>query len=121
MEAKRKRELRVRRHDRLRKKVKGTSSRPRLSIFKSTRHFYAQIIDDDSARTLAAASTLSPEIKDEIKSSSASEAAEKVGAHIAKRAKKAGIESVVFDHGGFGYRGKIKKFAEKARAEGLKF
>jgi len=121
MEAKHKRALKQRRHERLRKKVKGTASRPRLVVFKSMKHFYAQIIDDDASHTLAAASTLTPDLKSQFTSTNTSDAAEKVGAYLAQKAKRIGIETVVFDHGGFGYRGKIKKFAEKARAEGLKF
>jgi large subunit ribosomal protein L18 len=121
MEAKEKHELRIRRHERLRKKVKGTASRPRLAVFKSTKHFYAQIIDDDASRTLISASTLTPDLKSQIASPNTMNAAEKVGEYIAVKAKQAGIETVVFDHGGFGYHGKIKKFADKAREQGLKF
>ena len=121
MNIKKKRQLRIKRHARLRKKVHGNAEMPRLSVFKSDRHFYAQIIDDDSANTLASASTLLADVKTSVNNTGNVEAAEKVGTLIAVRAKEKGIEKVVFDHGGFGYHGKIKKFAEKAREAGLKF
>lgn len=121
METKKKRQLRIRRHKRVRKKLRGTSDVPRLVVFKSIRHFYAQIIDDDTAKTLAAASTLSPELKSSLKKTGDTDAAVKVGDLIAKKAKEKKIKKVVFDHGGFGYRGKIKEFAEKARKAGLQF
>ena len=121
MHTRKKRELRIKRHARLRKKVHGTSEKPRLAVFKSARHFYAQIVDDDSACTLASASTLTPELKGDLQVAGNTEAAQKVGELIAKRAKEKGIEKVVFDHGGFGYRGKINQFADIARATGLKF
>jgi large subunit ribosomal protein L18 len=121
MDSKHKRNLRIKRHSRLRKKVKGTADRPRLAVFKSSRHFYAQIIDDGTANTLVAASTLTGDLKSDVEKPNSSEAAEKVGAYIAKKAKEKGIEKVVFDHGGFGYHGKIKKFADKAREAGLQF
>jgi large subunit ribosomal protein L18 len=121
METRKKRELRIRRHERLRKRVHGTSSRPRLAVFKSARHFYAQLIDDEKAHTIATASTNSNTMRSSLGNTGSSEAAVKVGEMIAAKAKEKGIETVVFDHGGFGYRGKIKKFADKAREAGLKF
>jgi large subunit ribosomal protein L18 len=121
METKKKRKLRLKRHARLRKKVSGTQERPRLAVFKSANHFYAQIINDDLAHTLASASTLSPELKSSLEKTGDSEAAGKVGELIAAKAKKKKIKQVVFDHGGFGYLGNIKQFAEKARKSGLKF
>jgi len=121
MDNKRKRELRLKRHARLRKKVKGTGDKPRLAVFKSARHFYAQIIDDASSHTLLAASTLTGDLKLDVEKPNSTAAAEKVGVYIAKKAREKGIEKVVFDHGGFGYHGKIKKFADKAREAGLKF
>ena len=105
----------------MRKKVKGTVDKPRLAVFKSSRHFYAQIIDDNTSHTLIAASTLTSDLKSDLEKPNSTAAAEKVGAYIAQKAKEKGIEKVVFDHGGFGYHGKIKKFADKAREAGLKF
>lgn len=121
MHTKQKRQLRLRRHRRLRKKIFGTAERPRLAVFKSARHFYAQLIDDTSAITLVAASTLSPDVRTSVDNTGSADAAVKVGEVIASLAKEKGIENVVFDHGGFGYRGKIKKFADKARESGLNF
>ena len=121
MDTKKKRQLRLKRHARLRKKLHGTADRPRLVVFKSLRHFYAQLIDDDTSSTLVAASTVLPGLRDTLDKTGNSDAAVKVGELVAQKAKEKGIEEVVFDHGGFGYRGKIKKFAEKARESGLKF
>lgn len=120
MNTKKKRKLRLKRHSRLRKKISGTQERPRLAVFKSAKHFYAQVIDDRLAHTLVAASTLSPELKS-LEKTGDSEAAAKVGELLATKAKEKNITEVVFDHGGFGYKGKIKQFADKAREKGLKF
>jgi large subunit ribosomal protein L18 len=107
---------RGRRHRRVRSKVDGTILRPRLSIFRSNMHVYAQVIDDSTRRTLAAASTL------ELKPSARGvEAAQVVGKAIADRASKAGVKAVVFDRGGFIYHGQVKALAEAAREAGLEF
>lgn len=114
-------ELRKIRHRRVRKKVFGTPERPRLSVYKSLRYIYAQIIDDTVGHTLVAASSLEPIIKEELKNGSNVEAAKKVGELIAKRALEKGIDKVVFDRGGYIYHGKIKELADAARAAGLQF
>ena len=113
--------VRKRIHTRIRKKISGTTERPRLSVFKSGKHIYAQIIDDESGITLAAASSLSPELRKELKSGATVEAAEKVGSAIAEKAKQKGITQVVYDRGGFIYHGKIKALADAARQSGLDF
>lgn len=105
---------RKRRQRRVRTKVQGTAQRPRLSVYRSLRHIYAQLIDDGAGVTLAAASTLDPELRDEV-SGRNQEAAKKVGQLIAKRAKDAGIEAVVFDRNGYLYHGCVKAVAEGAR------
>ena len=112
MDARKKRQLRIKRHFRLRKKVKGTSERPRVAVFKSLKHFYAQAIDDGSGNTLCAASSLIPDLRT---GGGTIQTAEKVAEQFAEKALEAGIKRVVFDHGGFGYRGKIKAFAEILR------
>ncbi|MEM7050758.1 MAG: 50S ribosomal protein L18 [Acidobacteriota bacterium] len=117
-----KRHRRQRSHGRLRNRVKGTSERPRLAVFKSLKHFYAQVIDDAAGRTLASASTLDKEVQGLIDTGSCNRAAAAaVGATIAERAKAQGVESVVFDRGGFIYHGKIQAVADAAREKGLKF
>jgi len=110
-----------RRHRRVRRKVEGTPERPRLCVVKSLKHIYAQVIDDLAGRTLVSASTLSKEIKGQVKSSGTREAAAKVGALVAERAKKAGVTAVCFDRGGRKYHGLIKALADAAREAGLKF
>lgn len=109
---------RQRRHARIRKSVVGTSERPRLSVFRSARHFYAQVIDDSTGRTLAAASTLKLE---GAKSSGNVDAARKVGTLLAKRAGEQGVTKVVMDRGGFSFHGRVKAFADAAREAGLSF
>lgn len=109
-------ELRKRRQQRVRKKVAGTTARPRLVVFRSARHIYAQVIDDAKGHTLAAASTVADKITGAKK-----DAAAKVGELVAERAKSAGIETVVFDRGGFLYHGRVAAIAEAARKAGLKF
>jgi large subunit ribosomal protein L18 len=104
-------------HGRIRKKVRGTAERPRLAVFRSVNHIYAQVIDDESGKTLAAASSRDKDLK--IKSGGNVEAAEKVGKAIAERAIKAGISSVVFDRGGYVYHGRVKALTDAARAAGL--
>ena len=116
IDAKKKRQLRYRRHRRLRKKVSGTAARPRLAVYKSLRHFYAQAIDDISGSTLVSASSRTPELRD---SGGSVDTATAVAEVMAEKFKAAGISSVVFDHGGFGYRGKIKAFADKLREKGM--
>ena len=108
---------RKRRHLRVRKRVFGTTERPRLAVFRSNRHMVAQVIDDQNGRTLAAASTLEAELRSE--GDSKTEAARKVGQAVAERAKAAGIEAVVFDRGGNKYHGRIAAVAEGAREAGL--
>jgi len=95
--------------------------RPRLSVFRSSRHIYAQVIDDSAGRTLAAASTLEKGLRGEIKTGADRSAAEQVGKLLAERARAAGIETVVFDRGGFRYHGRIKALADAAREGGLSF
>jgi large subunit ribosomal protein L18 len=115
MDAKRKVQGRKRRHNRVRKKVVGTAERPRLAVYRSNRHMYAQVIDDFAGRTLASASTL----KDAASSDDRLSAAKAVGEAIADRAKNAGIKTVTFDRGGFRYHGRVKAIAEGAREGGL--
>jgi large subunit ribosomal protein L18 len=113
---------RKRRHSRIRNKVVGSAERPRLSIFRSARHIYAQAIDDLSGRTLASASTLDKEIKSDIKTYSGNkEAAKTIGKVIAERLAKAGVKQVVFDRGGNRYHGRIQVLADSAREAGLRF
>lgn len=115
------RAARYRRHQRVRAKVVGTSTHPRLCVFRSLNHIYAQIIDDSKGNTLAAASTLDPEIKTETDSKVKIERAKLVGTLVAKRALGQGIEQVVFDRGGYKYHGRVKALADAAREGGLKF
>ena len=111
---------RKKRHLRLRSKVQGTPKRPRLNVFRSSKHIYVQVIDDISGTTLAAASTLDSELNN-LESTSNKEAAKEVGKLVAKRAIDKGIEEVVFDRGGYIYHGRVKELAEGAREGGLKF
>jgi large subunit ribosomal protein L18 len=115
MEAKVKRQARVRRHTRVRRKVAGTAERPRLAVYRSNRHIYAQLIDDDAARTLASASDAEVQVAGDGKTG----VAKAVGALIAERAKASGIERVVFDRGGRLYHGRVAALAEGAREKGL--
>ncbi len=110
-----------RRHRRVRRKVVGTPERPRLAVFRSAQHIYAQVIDDSKHHTLVSASSLDPEVKDQIKSGGNCEASVQVGQLIAKRCSSAGIAKVVFDRGGNLYHGRIKALAEAAREAGLDF
>lgn len=109
------------RHLRVRKKLKGTSERPRLSIFKSSKHMYAQIIDDLKGITIVSASTLDKALRNKIEHGGNLKAAEIVGIEIAKKALERNIKKVVFDRGGFKFHGCIKILAEKAREAGLEF
>jgi large subunit ribosomal protein L18 len=114
-------ELRERRHRRLRVKVQGSAERPRLNVYRSLEHIYAQVIDDTAGRTLVSASTLDGEVKKAIDGKNKTEAAKIVGQIVATRAKNAGINKVVFDRGGNRYHGRIKALADGAREGGLDF
>ncbi len=109
------------RHQRIRRKVKGTSDRPRLAVFRSHQHIYAQVIDDTRHHTLVAASSVEPELRQKLGDGSTCAASIEVGRLIAERAKAAGIERVVFDRGGNIYHGRVKALAEAAREAGLDF
>ncbi len=115
------RAARARRRRRIRGRLSGTAERPRLAVFRSDRHIYAQLIDDVAGSTLAAASTLDAGMRPAMSELKKQEEARRVGELIAQRAKETGIETVVFDRGGFLYHGRIKHLAEAARAGGLKF
>jgi large subunit ribosomal protein L18 len=112
---------RMKRHNRVRGKISGTPERPRLCVFRSENHIYAQIIDDVAGNTLVSASTTQKDIKAELEQTDNVAAASYLGTVIAKRALEAGITEVVFDRGGFIYQGKIKALAEAAREAGLQF
>ena len=114
-------EMRVKKHNRLRNRFAGTAERPRLAVFRSNNHMYAQIIDDTVGNTLVAASTAEKSAKAELEHTNTVDAAAYVGTLIAKRALEKGIETVVFDRGGFIYQGKIQALADAAREAGLKF
>lgn len=114
-------EARRRRHARVRRKVVGTAERPRLNVFRSLQHIYAQVIDDTTGRTLVSASTLDAKLRDEISQLDVHERAKAVGRAVAERAKAAGIEQVVFDRSGYPYHGRIKAVAEGSREGGLTF
>ena len=113
----RKSAARKRRHVRVRKRLRGTAERPRLAVFRSNKHIYAQVIDDISGRTIAAASTLEAEGKAD---GTKSDEAKAVGALVAQRASASGVTAVVFDRGGFMYHGRVAQVAEGAREAGLK-
>ena len=114
-------EMRVHRHRRLRKRLSGVPSCPRLSVFRSLKHIYAQIIDDEAGRTLASASTMDKALSDSLKNGADQEAAKVVGRLIAERAIAKGIAAVVFDRGGHLFQGRVKALADAAREAGLKF
>ena len=114
-------EVRAKKHMKIRNRFSGTAERPRLAVFRSNNHMYAQIIDDTVGNTLVAASTLEKEIKAELKKTNDVDAAAYVGKIVAKRAMEKGITEVVFDRGGFLYHGKIEALAEAAREAGLVF
>ena len=113
--------IRVKKHRRLRNRLAGTASKPRLAVFRSNNHMYAQIIDDTVGNTLVAASTLDKEVKAELEKTNDVDAAAKVGTAIAKKALDKGINTVVFDRGGYIYQGKVKALADAAREAGLEF
>ncbi|MCH5257914.1 MAG: 50S ribosomal protein L18 [Lachnospiraceae bacterium] len=113
--------VRVKKHRRMRNRLSGTSQRPRLAVFRSNNHMYAQIIDDTVGNTLVAASTLEKAVKAELEKTNNVDAAAYLGTVIAKRAIEKGIKTVVFDRGGFIYHGKIAALADAAREAGLEF
>jgi large subunit ribosomal protein L18 len=119
--SKTKEDIRARLHSRIRKKIAGTTDRPRLAVFRSQSHIYAQVINDDAGQTLCAASSLDKDFRTTQKRGANIAAAKAVGQLIASRAKEKGIEAVVFDRGGFQYHGRIKALADAAREAGLKF
>ena len=114
-------EVRVKKHMKIRNRFSGTAERPRLAVFRSNNHMYAQIIDDTVGNTLVAASTLEKEVKEQLEKTNNVDAAAYLGTVIAKRAIEKGIDTVVFDRGGFIYQGKIAALADAAREAGLKF
>lgn len=114
-------EVREKKHLRIRNRFSGTAGRPRLAVFRSNNHMYAQIIDDTAGNTLVSASTLQKEVKAELEKTNNVEAAAYLGKVVAKRALEKGIKKVVFDRGGFIYHGKVKALADAAREEGLEF
>jgi len=114
-------EVRINKHRKLRNRFSGTAERPRLAVFRSNNHMYAQIIDDTVGKTLVAASTLDQDVKAELKKTDNVDAAAYLGKVIAKKAVDKGIKTVVFDRGGFIYQGKVKALADSAREAGLEF
>jgi large subunit ribosomal protein L18 len=120
--AKTRRESRLSRHQRVRKTVTGTSERPRLAVFRSNLHIYAQVIDDTKGHTLAAAGTVEPELKGRVEGKGSNvDAAKAVGQAVAERAREKGVQSVVFDRSGYLYHGRVAALADAAREAGLKF
>jgi large subunit ribosomal protein L18 len=117
MDATRKRAARVRRHHRVRRKIRGAAERPRLAVYRSNRHIYAQLVDDDASRTVAAASSVEGEVQGSAGDKKAT--AKVVGQLIAQRAREAGVERAVFDRGGRLYHGRVRLLAEVAREGGL--
>ncbi|WP_274653985.1 50S ribosomal protein L18 [Paenibacillus humicola] len=116
-----KNKARLKRHLRVRKKISGTTARPRLSVFRSSKHIYAQLIDDVQGVTIAAASTKDKELAGQIGNGGNVEAARKIGELIANRAKEKGVTEVVFDRGGYLYHGRVQALADAAREAGLEF
>src|SRR3989442_10934969 len=114
-------EVRLRIHERIRKRVLGSPARPRLAVFRSNKHIYAQIIDDSKGATLLAVSSLDTDAKKDVKHGGNVAAAKAVGKLVAERAKAKGIEVVLFDRGGYLYHGRVKALADAAREAGLKF
>ncbi len=115
------RTARLRRHKRLRQKVSGTAERPRLNVFRSLRHIYAQVIDDEQGHTLLSVSTLDPEVKGQIDGLNKTSQARVVGKVLAERALAQGMSQVIFDRGGYKYHGRVRALAEGAREGGLNF
>ena len=114
-------ELRKNKHRRIRSRLSGTPEKPRLAVFRSNNHMYAQIIDDVAGNTIVSASTLQADVKDGLEKTNNVEAASKLGTVIAKKALDNGIKAVVFDRGGYIYQGKVKALADAAREAGLEF
>ena len=114
-------EVRVKKHMKVRNRLSGTAERPRLAVFRSNNHMYAQVIDDTVGKTLVSASTLDKDVKAELEKTNNVEAATVVGTVVAKKALEKGITTVVYDRGGFVYEGKVKALAEAAREAGLEF
>jgi large subunit ribosomal protein L18 len=112
---------RLRRHRRVRKRVVGTSERPRLNVFRSLSHIYAQVIDDSQGHTLVSASTIDPEVEAQLRGLTKTEQASVVGRVLAERALSQGISRVVFDRGGYAYHGRVRALADAAREGGLEF
>ena len=121
MPERRARELRVARHRRVRRKVGGTRERPRLAVFRSLSHIYAQVIDDTTGHTLTYAASTDPEVRGQATGKPKGEVAALVGRLVAQRARAQGIQRVVFDRGGYKYHGRVKALADAARQEGLEF
>ena len=115
------REARNRRHERIRRNMHGTAERPRLNVFRSLQHIYAQVIDDDLGNTLVSASTLDPELHQQLDGLNKSQQAAHVGKLVAQRAMARGLKQVVFDRGGYPYHGRVKALADGAREGGLEF
>ena len=114
-------EARKRRHERIRRHLHGTAERPRLNVFRSLDHIYVQVIDDDMGNTLVAASTVDPELRDQLNGLNKSQQATRVGQLLAQRALDKGLKKVVFDRGGYPYHGRVKALADGAREGGLEF
>ena len=121
MSVKSRAEARARRHKRVRATVAGTAARPRLNVFRSLEHIYAQVIDDENGRTLVAASSLDGELRTDMAGKKKTDQAKLVGVAVASRAKAQGITQVVFDRGGYKYHGRVKALADGAREAGLEF
>jgi large subunit ribosomal protein L18 len=121
MTTKNRSEARLHRHQRVRANVAGTGTRPRLNVFRSLAHIYAQVIDDSSGQTLVSASTVDAELKKQVAGKKKTEQAKLVGATLAARAKAKGVTAVVFDRGGYKYHGRVKALADGAREGGLEF
>lgn len=114
-------DMRKRRHHRVRRKIQGTTERPRLNVFRSLTNIYAQLIDDAKGETVAAASTLDADLRNKLKGKTKTEQAKLVGELIAARGSKKGVKVVLFDRGGYRYQGRVKALAEAAREGGLEF
>ena len=112
---------RARRHLRIRRDLQGTAERPRLNVFRSLEHIYAQVVDDDMGNTLAAASSLDPELRGKLQGLNKTQQASRVGQLVAQRALAKGLKQVVFDRGGYPYHGRVKALADGAREGGLEF